>query len=671
MHTWWLVCVAAFLCCSSPSQAAETLETAPLEPVVATASKSPQTPGNVTQKVDVITAAEIEQIVAGKGNVAELLTYEPGAFVSVLSRNDANWGSFGGLSQKYTTFMLEGLPIDAFVDPQSLEPLAFQRIERQRGPAAVLYPNYLSMDFAGNQSPLTGTTNIILKERIDQTQSRFDAWYGSYDTWGGKAYHQQAAGPLHVLFGASYEQSDYTDYGSENSWLNMIDDPEYEKDKLYLKSTLMLGADERHKLSLFVHRTAHQGDTGRPNRDFDHEYWTLNGGYSVPLGDALSGTVKFGYRDYERTWEEDSFPSSLALASENGVEQSIVPLDASLAFAHFGNSLLTVGADYQSADYKTFSEVARRVIGNDAEAEQYGFYAQEELRWKDLILRLGARYGETSHDITRLGGAAPGDDSASWDKFLWSGGLRYNLLPSMALYANVGTSFVAPSLKSVGGTLNPADRGVAGRNGQLPNPDLKPEEGTGYDLGVDIEPLKGLHLGARGFYNLVDDQIVTVVVSDDPSQSQDINAGDTTTYGMELEVSHRPLDWLMWFANYTYTHSEIDNDTDPDQDGAEVPFVPEHMGNIGVRLGQADNWSASIYLHLAGSIYDSTSKSGRSEFDSYETLNAHLEKNLLARDTLRVGLFADLYNLTNNEFEMPWQFQDPGFAATGGVKVVF
>jgi len=36
-----------------------------------------------------------------------------------------------------------------------------------------------------------------------------------------------------------------------------------------------------------------------------------------------------------------------------------------------------------------------------------------------------------------------------------------------------------------------------------------------------------------------------------------------------------------------------------------------------------------------------------------------------------LNLFLDLYNITNNEFEMPWQFKDPGFSATGGIKAVF
>jgi outer membrane receptor protein involved in Fe transport len=229
---------------------------------------------------------------------------------------------------------------------------------------------------------------------------------------------------------------------------------------------------------------------------------------------------------------------------------------------------------------------------------------------------------------------------------------------------------VAPSLKSVGGTIALSDLGVPGRDGQLPNSDLDSEEGIAYDLGMDWQPVASLKLGVRGFYNLVDDQIVQVVVSQNPSQSQDINAGDTTSYGVELAVRHSLMDWLGWFANYTYTHTEISNPTDPDQDGAEVPFVPEHMGNVGLDARLPYDITASVYLHLAGEIYDSTSKQGRTKFDSYELLNANIRKTMVTAPSYRIDGYVELYNLTDNQFEMPWQFQDPGFSAIAGIRLV-
>ena len=121
----------ALLC--APVVADDEADVYEMGEMIITGSKLPQTPGNVTQKISIITADEIGSLVLGNGNLAEVLSYTPGNFANVLSRNDANWGSSGGLAHTYKGYMLDGLPIDAFVDLQSLDPWAFQRVEDQRG----------------------------------------------------------------------------------------------------------------------------------------------------------------------------------------------------------------------------------------------------------------------------------------------------------------------------------------------------------------------------------------------------------------------------------------------------------------------------------------------------------------------------------------------------------
>jgi outer membrane cobalamin receptor len=61
-----------------------------LDEVVITSSKKPQAIGNVTQKIDLITSKEIENIVSGNRNISEAIMYKPGASITALSRNDAN-----------------------------------------------------------------------------------------------------------------------------------------------------------------------------------------------------------------------------------------------------------------------------------------------------------------------------------------------------------------------------------------------------------------------------------------------------------------------------------------------------------------------------------------------------------------------------------------------------
>ena len=658
-----------------------------MEEVIVTGSKLPQTPGNVTQKISIITSDEIGSLVQGNGNLAELLSYSPGNFANVLSRNDANWGSSGGLAHTYKGYMLDGLPIDAFVDLQSLDPWAFERVEDQRGSASVLYPTYLAMDFAGNQSPLAGTANFILRERVRNTRTSASVYGGSYKTIGGRFFHQRAAGNLHLFFGGHHEASDYTYYGTfdeegnRNSWLNMLEDdsPNYEKTKMYMRGTYFLN-DSGQRVSLYAHRTWHTGDGGRPNRDFGHTYTTLNAGYIHPVSERITARAKVGYRDYVRRWEEDNFardslgvviPESLALRSEDGVDQSVMPADLSVSVITRESDVLTVGADYQLASYKNTSESGVLNTNNEGTATGLGLYAQEEFRLNSLTLRAGARFTSISHDIELLSGAPPGEESNSWNKLLSSAGARYNHSDELAVYTNFGTSFKAPSQKSVGGTvpLGSTD------SGHLPNPDLKPESGTSIDLGVNYRPMEGLQVGLRGFNIVIDDQIVQVEVEGAP-QSQDINAGNTATIGAELEVTHRLDDRVEWFANYTYTNAEVKEHENEDLIGAKINFVPESVIGLGVHLTLAQSLRATITAQSYSGIYsdirkDDPNTDADDPLPGYVLVNARVQYDVSTKDGYDLTLFLEPYNITNQAFEMPWQFADPGFSTNGGLMVSF
>jgi len=303
---WGLAAVPA-----SPASIYE-LSLEKLAELVVTDTKIAQPHGTVTQKLETLRAGELELVALPQRNLAELLRYTAGQFVNPLSRNDANWGSYAGLGPKYNTYLLDGLPIDSFADAMSLDVWAVESVEVHKGPASVLYANYLSMDFAGNEMSLAGLTHFRLKDRIDAASTRLAVGYGAYNTYTARFYHQDRRGDLGYFVGGSYERSDYTDYGLEDSWLHTVQSPRYDKTKVYAKVAYAFG-DDRQKLSLFVQRTDHQGGTGRPNRDFDNSYDTVNATYNAQFAEAWNLRLKAGYRRYDRSWEEDNYPVDLRL----------------------------------------------------------------------------------------------------------------------------------------------------------------------------------------------------------------------------------------------------------------------------------------------------------------------------------------------------------------------
>jgi len=660
-----VILLSVGLLCYSQEKTKEK-ETVKLEEVVVTGSKTPQSAGNVTQKIDVIDSKEIAKGIEGNRNISEAIMYHPGSSVSALSRNDANWGTYGGIGTKYCTYMLQGLPIDAFVDPMSLDLSAVERIEVQRGPASVLYPNYLSQDFAGNQSPLAGTVNLILKEKIDKAETRVSTAYGSYNTLNGQFYHQGKAENLNYFVGASYESSDYTNYGTTPSWLNMQKNPEYKKTKIYGGVTWFPAGNDKQKFTLFANKTLHNGDAGRVYRGFEHNYTTINAGYALELNEKINLQAHMGLRKYDRTSQESNFGVIDTLKSNNGVVQNIVPADIALTIKHGNENVLTVGADYQGADYLTWTDPLKgyKSYGNKSTALQSGVYAQEELHFNNLICRGGIRLNYIKNNIELVDGNAPGNTSSDWKRILWSGGLKYNISSDVSVFANAGNSFLTPGLKSTGGTIRLSDLGVVGRNGQLPNPNLKPESGLGVDAGVDANLPFNLKLAARVFHLAIEDAIIDNVVSNTPSQTQSINAGSTTSTGVEFEVKQSISSDIQWFANYTYMKTKV-------KDGETVPFSPENVANIGLNVSTDFGLQVSPYLNYNGGFYDSSNTVGREFFKPGALLNINIVQQLAKTENYKLDFFTQLYNVTNNKYKMPWQFQNPGFSFMAGIRATF
>lgn len=637
-----------------------------LSNMVLTDTKVAQNRNSVTQNIALLQSDEFDLQPNYNRNISELLRYTSGQFVNALSRNDANWGAYAGLGAKYNTYLFDGLPIDSFVDPMSLDPWAIERIEAHKGVAGVMYSNYLSMDFAGNEAPLAGTTNLILKDRIDETKTRLQVGYGSFNTVSGRAYHQGRQGDLSYFAGVSEEQADYAQYGSKDSWLQTTNSPDYGKTKAYGKVRYALGRED-HTISLFVHYTRHDGDMGRPNRHFEHDYGTLNFAYNNQLNDILHLQLKAGDRYYNRQFGNDNFPTDLNLNNINNTRQNIIPIDASLSFKHGDDSLLTVGVDHQNVDYQTSIHNTQGImLENDVNAESLGEYLQEKIQWHDWILRAGVRHNDMNHEYGLLGGKVPAIRSKEWETYLWSAGIRYNVTTTFSLYANAGSGFMAPAAKQIGGTL-----GSSTDSGQIANAALHPETGIGKDVGLEWQATPSLTLAARAFHNEISSAIIDSVVNVAASQTLATNAGSATAYGVEMDIKHKPWESLQWFANLTLTKTSVENPKQADQNDTSIPFTPEQVANVGINATTFWGISASPYFHWVGQYYDSTSRSDRATFGNYALVNMRLQKELFRQQNTTLNLALDLNNLTDQAYQMPWGFRDVGFNSFAQLDLTF
>jgi len=213
--------------------------------------------------------------------------------------------------------------------------------------------------------------------------------------------------------------------------------------------------------------------------------------------------------------------------------------------------------------------------------------------------------------------------------------------------------------------------GITGFNGQLPNPNLKPESGIGLDAGMDFKLPVHFKVGVRIFYITLQDAIVDNIVSYNPSQTQSINAGSSLSKGGEIEISQRINTKLFWFANCTYIITNIKNKLDSNQNNVAIPFSPNELVNIGINYIAPFGLTFAPSLNYNGGFYDGTSKNDRKWFTPGIILNVYIAQRIIKGDSYLIECFANLYNTTNNNYELPWQFKNPGFSGMYGIKVTF
>ncbi len=79
-------------------------------------------------------------------------------------------------------------------------------------------------------------------------------------------------------------------------------------------------------------------------------------------------------------------------------------------------------------------------------------------------------------------------------------------------------------------------------------------------------------------------------------------------YGVEFEVTHRFGAGLSWFLNYTYQKSKTKGDpfigifvNPSDRDFAQIPGLPEHKLNLGVKYRAPNNASIAVFLQAVSS----------------------------------------------------------------------
>ena len=230
--------------------------------------------------------------------------------------------------------------------------------------------------------------------------------------------------------------------------------------------------------------------------------------------------------------------------------------------------------------------IANQTGGSD---KCYALYAQDEIRMTEkLTAYLGGRFDSWSTEgyIEQVAATpAPGAyknvySARSQTHFSPKASLVYRPREQTTLRTSIGNAFHTPLLRDTFGWWTP----TTGYTYQ-PNPDLKPETVTSWELGVEQQVGRGTLLRATYYENSLKDLIYRT--QDDTLMTQGVaNAGAAKVKGIELEARQKLTGELTAFVNVTHNDSRITRNPAKVATEGSTTNTPSRMANSGYKVNR-------------------------------------------------------------------------------------
>ncbi|MBD2136863.1 TonB-dependent receptor [Anabaena sp. FACHB-1237] len=231
-------------------------------------------------------------------------------------------------------------------------------------------------------------------------------------------------------------------------------------------------------------------------------------------------------------------------------------------------------------------------------------------------------------------------------------GLRYSLTPKVFLRGSWAGAQRNPGLDQlyVYDTVHNWD----------PNPNLKPETGSAWTGGVDVNLSKNL-LGQFTYFGSSLDNRLGIF------DNKWENIGLVNTNGLEAALQLKiARDWST-FVNYTYTDAEIKTSPIASERGLQLAFIPYSLVKTGISY-EKNGWQGNLYMtYNSGTRRAIFTKAGDNTRDfSPSFFNIDMSGRIPLSKNL--GLTVYLENLLGEQYERVNRIYSPGFTFRVGLS---
>ncbi|MET0807828.1 MAG: TonB-dependent siderophore receptor [Pseudoxanthomonas sp.] len=476
-----------------------------------------------------------------------------------------------------------------------VEPFGLESIELLKGPSSVSY----------GAMPPGGLVNYVSKRPTEETLREVSLQLGSFDLrqatfdFGGRltddgkwlyrinGLARDSDDPVDYI----YDQRDYLapsltwtpDEASQLTLLASFQKAETMSGAGFLPAagTLLPNPNGRIPASRFTGEPDENGydkTSKSMGWEFRHDFgdgtrFRQNARYALTEVETGATVGPFGFLGDERTLFRYLFPTAEE-SSNFGIDNN---LEFRFASGRAQHTLLT-GLDFrtQRNDYASaFSfaaptlDVFNPVYGSPVIRPEYtshtqqtqsqlGLYVQDQIKLDQWVFTVGGRQDWVGTDTDdRIGG---GSAHQSDGKFSGRVGVNYLFDSGFAPYVSYSQSFQPTVGTSFGGAA------------------FDPTTGEQVEAGLKYQPAHGRVLATLALYELR--QQNTLVVDPNNTLFQ-IQQGEVTVQGLELEGRWNIGNGFSLYGAYAYIDSEVTESTDPLSLGAEIPLQPRQAASLG------------------------------------------------------------------------------------------
>jgi len=571
--------VAALAAVALPAVAAaqESLPAYVADTVVVTTKRYPALRTEIPQKIEVITARDIERSAADeladvlKEQAAVDVIQYPGLLSGVGIRGFRP--EFSGVNKR-TLLLVDGRPAGA-TNLSTLDPASIERIEVLKGPASSLY----------GSSAMGGAVNVITRRSTGALGGNVSAAYGSFRTLDVKG---RVGGSLTGRLDADVGFSRFSrgeDYrvgegnlfrgwvGSESA-VKLFNNAEEKvaevgdgvvrpnSEYAYRSGSARLGYRLTDAFRVDVRGDAFAAEDVQTPPDLYNQYDT--GGLKdlerrsaeVALTGAL-GTHAPLLRvfaadettDFYATWDPNPYVSFVGETGTRGLQLQ----DAVRLGAH----TLTAGFDYTSVDASSLAFASATTpsapFSPDYGTRSAAVFAEGKLSLLDgrLTGTLGGRFDRITLDYRETELRTDVPEKESFSVFNPSVGVQYAAAGGVRVHGTAGRAFVAPDAFHKAGIAVQTNRtNVAAVT--VGNPDIDPERSRTVDLGVGITRRSlGLDADVTWFHTRVEDRITPATAffpaASRPRTAAGVPVGSVLTY---VNASGAEMSGVEWRVGY-------------------------------------------------------------------------------------------------------------------------